>query len=74
MVWDRRHKDIFGAATVLLLLLVAALSSVTDSYAQYYGRNKPGYSSFDFDVLQTPHFEINNYTRSGSTGVSLHST
>ena len=29
--------------------------------AQYFGRNKPKYENFDFNVLQTPHFEIYHY-------------
>ncbi|MDT8373232.1 MAG: hypothetical protein RQ737_04560 [Bacteroidales bacterium] len=63
MGWDRRHNDIFRTARILLLLLAAGLATVTDSQAQYFGRNKPGYSSFNFDVLQTPGFEIYHYIR-----------
>lgn len=29
--------------------------------AQYFGRNKVNYSQIDFEVLQTPHFEIYHY-------------
>lgn len=29
--------------------------------AQYFGRNKPNYETFDFRVLQTPSFEIYHY-------------
>ncbi|MGB4958262.1 MAG: hypothetical protein WBO36_02240 [Saprospiraceae bacterium] len=29
--------------------------------AQYFGRNKPRYRSFDFKVVETPHFRIHHY-------------
>lgn len=29
--------------------------------AQYFGKNKPSYESFEFEVLQTPNFEIHHY-------------
>lgn len=29
--------------------------------AQYFGRNKPRYENKEFNVLQTPHFEIHHY-------------
>jgi hypothetical protein len=34
--------------------------------AQYFGRNKPGYKSFKFDVVRTPHFEIYHYLKNDS--------
>ena len=42
-------------ALVLLLLLPGLLS------AQYFGRNKVQYSSFDFKVIQTEHFDVYYY-------------
>lgn len=44
---------------LLVLLLVAGSIIVAD--AQYFGRNKPRYRSFDFEVLKTPHFELYHY-------------
>ncbi len=41
----------------LLLLVLWSLPI----QAQYFGRNKPNYESFDFKVLQTPNFEIYHY-------------
>ncbi|MCB0582173.1 MAG: hypothetical protein KDD10_23035, partial [Phaeodactylibacter sp.] len=41
---------------VLILLLAA-----TGLQAQYFGRNKANYETFDFKVYQSPHFEIYNY-------------
>ncbi len=29
--------------------------------AQYFGRNKPGYKKFDYEVVQTPNFELYYY-------------
>lgn len=43
----------------LSLLLMLAL--LTGAQAQYFGRNKANYETFDFKVQQTPHFEIYHY-------------
>jgi hypothetical protein len=44
------------------ILLAAFLASVPSSaVAQYFGRNKVQYESFDFQVLQTAHFDIYYY-------------
>lgn len=44
------------------LLAFLALSMGWPSLqAQYFGRNKPNYESFDFQVLQSPHFELYHY-------------
>jgi Tol biopolymer transport system component len=48
------------------LLLVATLVMIADADAQYFGRNKPGYSTFRFNVLQTPNFEIYHYLKDDS--------
>ena len=37
-----------------------------DADAQYFGRNKPGYKSFKFDVTHTPNFEIYHYLKNDS--------
>ncbi len=39
-------------------LMITAFGQLT---AQYFGRNKPHYEKFDFEVYQTPHFEIYHY-------------
>ena len=31
--------------------------------AQYFGKNKPRYRSFDFKVKETPHFDLHYYTK-----------
>lgn len=45
---------------LILLILLTGFTGVQLD-AQYFGRNKPRYKSFDFKVKQTPHFEIYNY-------------
>ena len=51
--------------TGLLLVagLVAGLAVPPDAQAQYFGRNKVQYESFDFEVLKTEHFDIYYYER-----------
>ena len=44
--------------TILLLL---SISWVVPSYGQYFGKNKPRYTSFDFHNCQTEHFDIYHY-------------
>src|SRR6476659_9124339 len=45
---------------VLLLALVGAPGVVS---AQYFGRNKVQYTTFDFKVIQTEHFDVYYYER-----------
>lgn len=44
-----------------LLLLVLLAIAWTNVQAQYFGRNKPRYENFDFEVVQSPHFECYHY-------------
>ncbi len=57
----------------LLLLLLVNLVLGISADAQYFGRNKPGYRSFRFDVIQTPDFEIYHYLKNDSLVSSLSS-
>jgi hypothetical protein len=51
-----------GARAVACLLAgVLPLVAVPDAGAQYFGRNKVQYESFNFQVLRTPHFDIYFY-------------
>ncbi len=43
------------------LLLMTAILMSGGGHAQYFGKNKPGYKTFEFDVYKTPHFEIYHY-------------
>ena len=51
--------------TSLVALFVAAFSTLwlmpTQSAAQYFGRNKVKYESFQIKILRTPHFDIHFY-------------
>ncbi|RKZ15943.1 hypothetical protein DRQ53_07620, partial [bacterium] len=42
----------------ILCLVVAVLSWPVSSSAQFFGRNKIQYENFDWQVLNTPHFEV----------------
>jgi Tol biopolymer transport system component len=48
---------------ILFLALVLLLLYPASGYAQYFGRNKPSYKKFKYDVLHTPHFEIYHYLK-----------
>src|SRR5262245_28341333 len=53
MMWKGRlFIALFGAL---------ALSIPTSGSAQYFGRNKVQYRSFDFDIVRTTHFDIYYY-------------
>lgn len=54
-------KWILFTASMTVCLLLAR-----EAAGQYFGRNKPGYESFDFRVAQTPHFEIYHYLNNDS--------
>lgn len=48
---------------LLILLLISSLVFPSESEAQLFGQNKPRYRSFDFNVLESPHFSIHYYTK-----------
>jgi len=54
-----------------VLFLAVYFVPVNSVEAQYFGRNKPGYRSFKFDVIQTPAFEIYHYFENDSLLNSL---
>lgn len=47
--------NIFISAILIVLMNIPSLN------AQYFGRNKPRYETFDFKVYETEHFEIYHY-------------
>ncbi len=49
-----------------ILLMTGCLLLGLNLDGQYFGRNKPGYRKFNFDVSQTPHFEIYHYLKNDS--------
>lgn len=46
-----------------LVALLGALAIPAPSAAQYFGQNQVQYESFDFEVLQTEHFDVHYYPR-----------
>ncbi len=43
-----------------VLLLVVTLCT-PDVYGQYFGKNKPRYTNFDFKVVESPHYQVYHY-------------
>src|SRR5262245_51476747 len=54
------HRRLAGPRFTLLLLL-AALALPAPAFAQYFGRNKVTYRTFDFKVLRSEHFDVYYY-------------
>src|SRR5918998_3889464 len=50
-----------AARAAALLGVAAALAAPAPAAAQYFGRNKVQYETFDFRVLRTPRFDIHYY-------------
>lgn len=50
-----------GHRILLLLTFAAAVAVPADAGAQYFGRNKVQYRSFDFEVIRTEHFDVYYY-------------
>lgn len=48
-------KPVIIAFQIILMLFPTAAK------AQYFGRNKPSYQTFKYQIKQTPHFEIHHY-------------
>ncbi len=51
----------FRRGLLVLLLCCAALLLSSPASAQYFGRNKVQYRTFDFEVMKTEHFDIYFY-------------
>jgi len=49
------------AATALLGAAAAAALTASPAHAQYFGRNKVNYETFNFKTLKTPHFDVLHY-------------
>src|SRR5690242_15452873 len=48
-------------ARVGLVAACAALAVPRGAGAQYFGQNKVNYETFNFKVIQTPHFDVHYY-------------
>ena len=47
--------------SILAIALAITISSTSPAAAQYFGQNKVQYDDFDFEVLETEHFDIYYY-------------
>ncbi len=56
-VWENMHRDRIKYGIILLILLF----QLSNSFAQYFGQNKPQYKQFNFELYNTPHFELYHY-------------
>lgn len=54
-----RPGRVLGPAALLIVLLAST------AHAQYFGRNKVQYRTFDFEILKTEHFDIYHYPEEG---------
>jgi Tol biopolymer transport system component len=61
------HSRIKKIIKIIFLLLCFS----TNLYAQYFGQNKVMYDRFDFDIYETPHFQIYNYLNNDSIKIDL---
>ena len=62
--YTRTHTRGSGSRRGLLAALLLALSGTAlpaTVSAQYFGRNKVQYETFDFKILKTPHYDIHFY-------------
>lgn len=57
MKHTRSAQLIIGLAMVQAMLLFFP----ANSHAQYFGRNRPSYQRFEFQMFQSPHFDIYHY-------------
>ncbi|MCC7415662.1 MAG: PD40 domain-containing protein [Acidobacteria bacterium] len=48
-------------AVAIAVLFVSTVVAAVPARAQYFGRNKVQYGRFDFQVLETPHFDVYYY-------------
>ncbi|HET7276004.1 MAG TPA: hypothetical protein VFI91_12620, partial [Longimicrobiaceae bacterium] len=56
-----RFSRISVRLTLTLGLAIASFAAVSPATAQYFGRNRVQYETFDFRVLQTEHFDVYFY-------------
>lgn len=52
---------------IFLFLAILILGQSLPIHAQYFGKNKPRYRSFDFKVKETPHFDVYYYLKNEQT-------
>ncbi len=69
---NKNKTKIRGCRKILcLIIFLGILISTPELNAQYFGKNKPSYMSFKYNVFETPHFEIYNYLKNDSFLIRL---
>jgi len=58
----------------LILSLVILAGLMTETSAQIFGRNKPVYQNFDFEVIETEHYKIHHYIKNPEIARKLSAT
>lgn len=58
-----KKNDFLPILRFLFVLLAGLFAGLPATYGQYFGRNKAQYKKLNFEVLETPHFEIYHYFR-----------
>lgn len=69
-----RDKDIFSNLRFFLATLVLLLIMTNECYSQYFGRNHPSYRTFDYQLYETPNFNIYHYFEDDSIVNSIANT
>jgi len=67
-----KYSHFIGKSALFLLLGILIL--LPDVFGQHFGRNKPAYRRFDFQVFQSPHFEIYHYFENDSVVQAIANT
>lgn len=58
----------------LILSLIILAGLMTETSAQIFGRNKPVYQNFDFEVIETEHYKIHHYIKNPEIARKLSAT
>lgn len=61
-----KAKSAVKILTFFSVLLALFVTDINYSYGQYFGRNKPSYETFEFEVYESPHFTIYHYFENDS--------
>ncbi len=58
-----KSTDIMKALRLIVLSVLTVIFFVPMASGQYFGKNKPRYTNFDFKVVETPHYEVYHYLK-----------
>ncbi len=69
-----KNRTYYSWIIISVWLVVSLGLLAPEARAQYFGRNKPSYQSFDFTVYETPNFELYHYFKNDSVIQAIAST